>query len=75
MYCDWIYALKVLDFSLDLLRHLVMTHFERLRSICDHFANLWSLISCSWICFILSVIIARSSAYVVMVDVAEKVLK
>ena len=59
MCCDWTYTLRVLGFNLDLLGHLVITHFERLRSMCDHFMNLWSLVTCGWICFILSVIIAR----------------
>ena len=34
------YALKVFGLSLDLLGHLVMVYFERLRSIYDHNANL-----------------------------------
>ena len=65
----------MLGFSLDLLGHLVMIHFERLRSMCDHFANLWNLVTCGWMCFILSMIIARSFAYIVMVYVAEDILK
>ena len=75
MYCDWIYALKVVDFKLELLGQTVMAHFERLRSMCNHFANLKSLVICGWICCMLSVIIAKSSAYVIVVHVAEDVLK
>ena len=33
IFCDWMYALKVLGLSLDLLGHPVMAHFERLRSM------------------------------------------
>ena len=65
IFCDWIYALKVVGLSLDLLGQPVMAHFERLRSMWDHSAYLCSLFICSWIFCILSVIIVRSSAYAV----------
>ena len=44
--CDWMYVLKVAGFSLELLGHLVMTHIERLRFICDHCAYFWSFVIC-----------------------------
>ena len=44
MFWDWINALKVLGLSLDLLGHPVMVHLDRLRSICAHSANFWSLV-------------------------------
>ena len=65
----------MVGFSLELFGQLVVAEFERLRSICDHFANLWSLVICGWICCMLFVIIAKSSAYVVVVHVADDVLK
>ena len=42
IFCDWMYALKVVGLRLDLLGHHVIAHFERLRSMCDHF-GVWSL--------------------------------
>ena len=61
--------------SLDLLGHPVMAHLDRLRSMCDHCANFCSLLIWGWICCILSVIMARSSAYAVVVHVERDVLK
>ena len=52
----------MLGLSLDLLGQPVMAHLDRLRSICDHSVNFCSLIIWGWICFMLSVRIARSSA-------------
>lgn len=75
MFCDWIYALKVVGLSSELLGHPVMTHFERLRSIFYHSTNLWSLVICSWMFCILFVIIARSSTYAIVMHVEEDVLK
>ena len=46
MSCDWIYDLKVVGLSLDLLGYPLMAHLERLRSMCDYSAYLWSLIIC-----------------------------
>jgi hypothetical protein len=75
MFCDWIYALKVVSgLSLNLLEQLVMTHFERLRSMCEHFTYLCSLVICDMMCCILSVIIVRSFVYVVVVYVEDDVL-
>ena len=56
MFCDWMYALKVLGLSFDLLGHPVMAHLDRLRSMCDHSANFWSLVIWGWMCCMLSVI-------------------
>lgn len=61
--------------SLDLLGHPVMSYFERLRSIFYHSANLWSLVICGWMCCMLSVMIVRSSAYVVVMHVGGDLLK
>ena len=52
-----------------------MVHFERLRFMCDHFANFCSLKICGWMCCMLSEIIARLYAYVVVVHVAVDVVK
>ena len=68
-------ALKMLGLNLDLLEHLVMAHFERLRSMCDHSANFCNLSIFGWICCMLLVMIARSSAYAVVVHVEREVLK
>ena len=43
IFCDWMYVLKVFGLSLDLLGHLVMAYLDKLRSMDDHFANIWSL--------------------------------
>ena len=75
IFCDWMYALNVLDLSFDLLGHFVMTHFERLRSISDHSVIFCSLIMWGWMCCILSDIMARSSAYAVVVHVDVDVFK
>ena len=40
-----------------------------------HCAYFWSLVICGWICLMLSVIMAKSSAYAVVVHVALDVLK
>ena len=69
------YALKVAGFSLELLGHPVIAHLERLRSICDHCGYFCSLVIWGWICLMLSVIMAKSSAYAVVVYVALDVLK
>ena len=44
IFWDWMYVLKVLGLSFDLLRHPVMTHLDRLRSMCAHSTNFWSLV-------------------------------
>ena len=75
MYCNWIYALKVFGLSLDLLGQLAMTRFERLSSMCDHSTNFCSLSICGWMCRMLSVSIARSFPYIVVVHVVGEVLK
>ena len=69
------YALKVVGLSLDLFGHPVIVHLDRFRSMYDHCANLCSLLICGCMCCILSVIIARSSAYAVVVQVERDVLK
>ena len=69
------YALKVVGLSLDLFGHPVIAHLDRFRSMYDHCANLYSLLICDCMCCILSVIIARSSAYAVVVQVKIDVLK
>ena len=43
--------------------------------MCDHCAYFWSFVICGWICFMLSVIMAKSSAYAVVVHVDLDVLK
>ena len=40
MFCDWMYALKVLDLIFVLLRHHVMAHIDILRSIRAHSARI-----------------------------------
>ena len=65
----------MLGLNFDLLGYPVMTHFERLRSMCDHSANFYSLIIWSWMCCMLLDIMARSSAYAVVVHVDVDVLK
>jgi hypothetical protein len=52
-----------------------MTHIERLRSISAHFAYFCNLFIYGWIFCILSIIIAKLSAYVVVAHVEENVLK
>ena len=59
----------IVSLSLDLLGQPVMAHFERLRSMLDHFTYLCSLFICGWIFYILSVIIARSYVYNIVVHV------
>ena len=61
--------------SLDFWGQPMMAHFEGLRSMCHHFAYLWILFICGWIFWILSVIIAKSHAYVIVVHVDGDVLK
>ena len=75
IFCDWMYALKVVGLSLDLLGQPVMAHFERLRSMWDHSTYLCNLFICGWIFCILSVIIIKSSAYAVVIHVEGDVLK
>lgn len=41
-------ALKMVNLRLALFRHLVIAHFARLRSICAHTANFWSLLIWGW---------------------------
>ena len=62
IFCDWMYALKVFGLSLDLLGHPIMAHLDMLRSMCDHFANSYSLSICGCMCCMLLVSIAKSSA-------------
>ena len=75
MFCDSIYALKMFSLSLDLLGQPLMAHLERFRSICDHSAIFCNLSICGWICCMLSLMIARSSAYTVVVYVERDVIK
>ena len=53
----------------------MIAHLDRFRSIYDHCANFCSLVIWGWMCCILSVIMARSSAYAVVVQVDRDVLK
>ena len=39
IFCDWIYILKVLNLSLDLLGHPVMAHLDKLRSMCNRYCK------------------------------------
>ena len=61
IFCNWMYALKVFGLDLDLLGHHVMAHLDKLRSICDHSTNYWSLTIWGWRCGMLSLVIARLS--------------
>ena len=69
MFCDWMNALKIFDLSLDLLGQPLITYFERFRFIYDHCAYSCNLFIFGCMCYMLSVIIVRSSAYVVVVHV------
>jgi hypothetical protein len=64
MLVDWIRALNVMGFILDLLGHPVTAHLGIPRSIPAHSQNLSNLLS--WICNDVSLlaIAAKSSAYV-----------
>ena len=44
IFYDWIYALNMLGLSFDLLRHLMMAHLDRSRSICAHFFEFFEFI-------------------------------
>ena len=52
-----------------------MTHFKRFKSMYDHSVNFCNLSICGWMCCMLSVRIARSLAYAVVVHVERDVLK
>jgi hypothetical protein len=60
---DWIRALNVMGFILDLLGHPVTAHLDIPRSIPAHSHNLSSLLSCICNDFSLLAIVAKSSAY------------
>ena len=75
MFCNCMNALKVFGLSLDLLGQPMMAHFKRFRSLCDHYANFCILSICGWICCMLSVMIVRLSAYVVVVHMEGDVSK
>ena len=68
-------SLKVVRFRFDLFGHPIIAHLERLKSRCAHFEYFWSLHICGWICVILSVRMARSSTYAVVLQVISDVLK
>ena len=53
----------------------MIAHLERLRSRCAHFENFWSLWICGWMCAMLSVRMARSSAYAIVLHMAIDVLR
>ena len=63
MLVDWIRALNVMGFILDLLGHPVTTHLGIPRSIPAHSQNLFNLFSCVCNDSNLLAIAARSSAY------------
>ena len=75
MFCNWMNALKVFGLNFDWLGHPVIAHFERFRSMYDHFVNFCNLFICGCICYMLSVMIVKSSAYAVVVHVVDDVLK
>ena len=68
-------TLNMLDLSLDLLGYPVMAYLDKLRSICAHSANFWSLFIWGWIFRTLSEMLAISSAYAIVVHVDGEVLK
>lgn len=74
MFCDRINTLKIFGLNLDLFRHPVIVHCERFKSIYDHSANFCTLLICGCMCCMLSIIIARSSAYALVVHVVDDVL-
>ena len=71
----YMYALKMVNFRFDLFGHLVIAHLERLRSRCAQSKNFWSLYICDWMCVMLLVRMASSSAYAMVLQVADDVLK
>lgn len=75
MFCDWMNAFKMMSLSLDLFGQVMMAHLDKFRSMCDHSTYLCNLVICGCICWISSVMIARSSAYVVVVHMEAEVLK
>ena len=75
IYCDWMNVLNMLGLSLDLLGHPVMARLTKYRSICAHSANYWILLIWGWIFCTLSEMMARSSAYAIVVHMDGEVLK
>ena len=75
MFCDCMNALKVFGLSLGLLGQPMMAHFERFKSLCDHYAKFCILSICGWICCRLSIMIAILSAYAGVVHMEGDVLK
>ena len=53
----------------------MIVHFDRLKSMYGHSANFWSLHTCGSICCMLSVSIAKSSTYPMVVHVVGEILK
>jgi len=75
IFWDWMKALKVVGFSFDLFGQPVIAHLDRLRSRWAHSENFCSLLICGCICVMLSVMMARSSAYAMVLQVVVDVLK
>ena len=73
--CACMYALKIVGFKFDLFGYPVIVHLKRLRSRCALTGIFWSLRICGWICAMLSVRMARSLAYAMMLHVVGDVLK
>jgi hypothetical protein len=72
--CDWIYALNVVASMYLLLGHPMMAQLGMPSSIPAHWQNLCILFICGCMCFILFVIMAKSSAYAVELSVYCDVL-
>ena len=72
--CDWIYALNVVASMYFLLGHPMMAQLGMPSSILVHWQNLCILFICGCMCFILFVIMAKSSTYAVELSVYCDVL-
>ena len=75
MFCACMNALKTTGFNLDLLGLPVMAHLARFRSRYAHSEIFCSLVICGCMLAILSVMIAKSSAYAVVLHDVVDVLK
>lgn len=53
----------------------MIVHLEMLKSRCTYYENFWSLRICALLCVKLSAMITRLSTYVMMLHVANDVLK
>lgn len=73
--CACLYALNKVGLSFSLLGLHVMAHLARLRFICAHSTNFWSLLYLGFGLFMSSVSMSKSSTYAVVVHVLLDVLK